>query len=125
MVGAATIQSIDVDTLPVLMILMRSRSITEIFTIVHGNVGVNELLTNLIQAVDVFQEQRRADIGVEEERHARERVKQEQDRAYQESLAADRYKTITFLVQTFRSCKRNKKYIAEQKRRRNRCRNSL
>ena len=92
MVGAATIRSIDVDTLPVLMILMRSRSVTEIFTIVHGNVGVNELLTNLIQAVDVFQEQRRADITVEEERHARERVKQEQDRAYQESLAVDRAK---------------------------------
>lgn len=36
------------------------------------------------------QEQRRTDIGVEEERQARERVKQEQDRAYQESLAADR-----------------------------------
>lgn len=89
--GAAAIQNIDVDTLPVLMIIMRSRSVTEIFTIVHGNVGVNELLTNLIQAVDVFQDRRRADIGVEEERQARERVKQEQDRAYQESLAADRY----------------------------------
>lgn len=34
---------------------MRSRSTTEIFTIVHGNVGVNELLTNLIHAVDIFQ----------------------------------------------------------------------
>jgi len=37
------------------MIIMRSRSNTEIFTIVHGNVGVNELLTNLVQAVDIFQ----------------------------------------------------------------------
>ncbi|EZA56540.1 FAS-associated factor 1 isoform X3 [Ooceraea biroi] len=91
-VGSLAISGIDVDTLPVLMIIMRSRSNTEIFTIVHGNVGVNELLTNLVQAVDIFQEQRRADIGVEEERQARERVKQEQDRAYQESLAADRAK---------------------------------
>nr|XP_012222089.1 PREDICTED: FAS-associated factor 1 isoform X2 [Linepithema humile] len=91
-VGSLAVSSIDVDTLPVLMIIMRSRSNTEIFTIVHGNVGVNELLTNLVQAVDVFQEQRRADISVEEERQARERVKQEQDRAYQESLAVDRAK---------------------------------
>ncbi|XP_011867105.1 PREDICTED: FAS-associated factor 1 isoform X1 [Vollenhovia emeryi] len=91
-VGSLAVSSIDVDTLPILMIIMRSRSNTEIFTIVHGNVGVNELLTNLVQAVDVFQEQRRADIGVEEERQARERVKQEQDKAYQESLAADRAK---------------------------------
>jgi len=54
-VGSLAVSSIDVDTLPVLMIIMRSRSNTEIFTIVHGNVGVNELLTNLVQAVDVFQ----------------------------------------------------------------------
>lgn len=54
-VGSLAVSSIDVDTLPVLMIIMRSRSNTEIFNIVHGNVGVNELLTNLVQAVDVFQ----------------------------------------------------------------------
>lgn len=54
-VGSLAVSSIDVNTLPVLMIIMRSRSNTEIFTIVHGNVGVNELLTNLVQAVDVFQ----------------------------------------------------------------------
>lgn len=92
MIGSEAVRNIDVDTLPVLMILMRSRSTTEIFTIVNGNVGVNELLINLIHAVDVFQEQKNADIGAEEERQARERVKQEQDRAYQESLAVDRAK---------------------------------
>lgn len=91
-VAALAMKNIDVDTLPVLVIIMRTRSNTEIFTIVHGNVGVNELLTNLIHAVDVFQEQRRTDIEVEEEREARERVKQEQDEAYQESLAADKAK---------------------------------
>lgn len=91
-IAALALRNIDVDTLPVLVIIMRSRSNTEIFTTVHGNVGVNELLTNLLHAVDVFQEKRRADIWVEGERQAREKVKQEQDRAYQESLAADRAK---------------------------------
>lgn len=55
LVGSEAVRNIDVDILPVLIILMRSRSTTEIFTIVHGNVGVNELLTNLIHAVDIFQ----------------------------------------------------------------------
>ncbi|XP_003703822.1 fas associated factor casp isoform X1 [Megachile rotundata] len=91
-VATLAMKNIDVDTLPALVIIMRTRSNTEIFTIVHANVGVNELLTSLIHVVEVFQEQRRTDIGVEEERQARERVKQEQDRAYQESLAADRAK---------------------------------
>ncbi|EGI70162.1 PREDICTED: FAS-associated factor 1 isoform X1 [Acromyrmex echinatior] len=113
-VGSLAVSSIDVDTLPVLMIIMRSRSNTEIFTIVHGNVGVNELLTNLVQAVDVFQEQRRADIGVEEERQARERVKQEQDRAYQESLAADRAKEEAKQIQE--ELEKKKKEQAENER---------
>ncbi|KAL0127510.1 hypothetical protein PUN28_003057 [Cardiocondyla obscurior] len=113
-VGSLAVSSIDVDTLPVLMIIMRSRSNTEIFTIVHGNVGVSELLTNLVQAVDVFQEQRRADIGVEEERQARERVKQEQDRAYQESLAADRAKEEAKQMQE--ELQKKKKEQAENER---------
>ncbi|XP_014207984.1 FAS-associated factor 1 [Copidosoma floridanum] len=87
-----TVRGIDVDTMPVMIIIMRSRSNTDIFTIVHGNVGVNELLTNLIEAVDVFQEQRQNDVEFEDERQARERVKEEQDQAYYESLAADRAK---------------------------------
>jgi FAS-associated factor 2 len=55
-----------------------------------GNVGVSELLTSLIQAVDVFTEQQRMEIREEDERAARELVKREQDAAYQESLEADR-----------------------------------
>lgn len=48
-------ENIDVDTLPALVIIMRARSITEMFTVIHANVGVNELLTNLIHVVEVFQ----------------------------------------------------------------------
>lgn len=55
-----------------------------------GNVGVSELLTSLIQAIDVFTEQQRMEIREEDERAARELVKREQDAAYQESLEADR-----------------------------------
>ena len=55
-----------------------------------GNVGVSELLTSLIQAVDVFTEQQRVEMREENERAARELVKREQDAAYQESLEADR-----------------------------------
>lgn len=53
--AAMTVRNIEVDVMPVLMIIMRSRSNTDVFTIIHGNVGVNELLTNIIEAVDVFQ----------------------------------------------------------------------
>ncbi|KAJ9584098.1 hypothetical protein L9F63_021570 [Diploptera punctata] len=62
-VAAMTIRNIDVERLPALLVIMRMRSSTEIFTVVHGNVGVT-----------------------------RELVKREQDAAYQESLEADRAK---------------------------------
>ena len=57
---------------------------------ISGNVGVSELLTSLIQAVDVFTDQQRIEVREEYERAARELVKREQDAAYQESLEADR-----------------------------------
>lgn len=113
-IAALALRNIDVNTLPVLVIIMRSRSNTEIFTTVHGNVGVNELLTNLLHAVDVFQEKRRADIWVEGERQAREKVKQEQDRAYQESLAADRAKEEAKQMQE--ELEKRKKEQAENER---------
>lgn len=56
-----------------------------------GNVGVSELLTSLIQSVDVFSEQQRLEMREEDERSARELVKREQDEAYEESLETDRY----------------------------------
>lgn len=54
-VATLAMKNIDVDTLPAVVIIMRTRSNTEIFTIVHANVGVNELLTSLIHVVEVFQ----------------------------------------------------------------------
>ncbi|XP_075216778.1 fas associated factor casp [Lycorma delicatula] len=90
--AAVTVRNIDVERLPALIIIMRMRSNTEIFTVVNGNVGVNELLTSLIQAVDVFSEQQRQEIKEEEERAAREMIKIEQDQAYQASLEIDRAK---------------------------------
>ncbi|XP_067002925.1 FAS-associated factor 1 [Anabrus simplex] len=106
-VAAMTIRNIEVERLPALLIIMRMRSTTEIYTVVHGNLGVSELLTSLIQAVDVFSEQQRLEIREEEERAARELVKREQDAAYQQSLEADRAKE---------EAKRNQELIENQEK---------
>lgn len=52
---------------------------------------MSELLTCLLEASDVFSHQQSIDLKDEEERAAREMIKVEQDRAYQASLAMDRY----------------------------------
>lgn len=64
------------------------------FDIIAGNTSLDELMTHLVQVVEVFKEQQLAEIREEEERMAREQMLAEQDAAYQESLAADRAKVI-------------------------------
>lgn len=90
--AAMSLRNIPVDRLPAIVLIMKIRSTTEIFNVVNGNVGVNELLSSLIECVEVFTEHQRVEIKEEQERAERELVKLEQDLAYRESLAADRAK---------------------------------
>ncbi|KAJ8876265.1 hypothetical protein PR048_024175 [Dryococelus australis] len=114
-VAAMAIRNINMERLPALIIIMRMRSATEIFQVVHGNVGVSELLTSLIQAVDVFTDQQRLEVREEEERSAREMVKMEQDVAYEQSLATDRAKEEAKRTQELREFQeREKREMKEQ-----------
>ncbi|XP_075981761.1 fas associated factor casp isoform X2 [Anticarsia gemmatalis] len=91
-VASMTIRSIPVDRLPALVIIMRVRSNTEIYSVINGNVGVSELLGGLVEALERFSAARDDEARMERERDARQRVKREQDEAYQRSLEADRAK---------------------------------
>ncbi|KAJ8928857.1 hypothetical protein NQ314_018514 [Rhamnusium bicolor] len=90
--AAMSLRNIPVDRLPAIVLIMKIRSTTEIFNVVHGNVGVNELLSSLIECVEVFTEHQRVEVKEEQERAERELVKLEQDLAFRESLEADRAK---------------------------------
>lgn len=87
-----SLRNIPVDRLPAMVLIMKIRSATEIFNVINGNVGVNELLSTLIECVEVFSEHQSVEIKEEAERAERELVKWEQDQAYRESLEADRAK---------------------------------
>lgn len=71
---------------------MRIRGSTDIFNVIEGNLGVNEFLSRLLEAVELFTTQQKIEIKEEEDRSERERVKLEQDIAFHESLAADKAK---------------------------------
>lgn len=90
--AAVSLRNIPIDRLPAIVLIMKIRSSTDIFSVVHGNVGVNELLSSLIEAVELFTDHQRVEIKEEQERAERELVKWEQDQAYRESLEADRAK---------------------------------
>lgn len=53
--------------------------------------GVSELVGQLVEAIERFGAAREQDAKQEHEREARQRVKREQDEAYQMSLEADRW----------------------------------
>ncbi|XP_033636395.1 FAS-associated factor 1-like [Asterias rubens] len=91
-VTTATVRNLNQDKFPLLLIVMRIRSNTEVFSVLQGNTGIDEMMTSLIHAVDMFTEQRQTEIEQENDRRAAEQLKQEQDAAYQASLMADRAK---------------------------------
>lgn len=59
-----------------------------------GNGVLDEVMTSLLHATEMFEEQRATEVQEEEAREAREAVKAEQDAAYMESLKADRAKVL-------------------------------
>lgn len=90
--GVGTIRSLDRERYPVIIIVSRVRSATEICSVIGGIGTVDELMGNLMHSIELFQTQQKSDVREEEEREARERVKREQDEAYEASLNADRAK---------------------------------
>lgn len=56
-----------------------------------GDCNISELLSSLINAQEMFAMQQQIEIREEGERNMREMIKVEQDEAYQQSLAIDRY----------------------------------
>ncbi|KAL1513565.1 hypothetical protein ABEB36_002962 [Hypothenemus hampei] len=87
-----SLKNIPIDRLPAMVLIMKIRSATEVFNVINGNVGVNELLSTLIESVEVFSGHQSVEVKEEAERAERELVKWEQDEAYRASLEADRKK---------------------------------
>uniref|UniRef100_A0A0P5N633 FAS-associated factor n=1 Tax=Daphnia magna TaxID=35525 RepID=A0A0P5N633_9CRUS len=90
--ASRTLRNFEVDKLPLLLIVTRSRATNEVLAMIPGSLNVDEMMTQLLHAVEMFSEQQRVEIAEEDERSARETVKREQDEAYQLSLEADRAK---------------------------------
>lgn len=107
--AAVTVRSIPVEHMPTVLLVAKIRSQIEIFSVIHGNIGLDDLYSSLIEARETYQEQLAVEIREEEERLAREQVKMEQDAAYHESLLADRAKE---------EAKRQKEMMAATERKR-------
>lgn len=86
------IRNLAVSQFPIIIIIRKYRSVCEVADIIHGNINGDELYIHLMMNSDAFSEQMKIEIREENERNEREVLMQEQQRAYQESLLADRAK---------------------------------
>lgn len=109
MTASITVRNIATDRLPAILVISKNRSQCEVFQVIYGNVGVDDLLSKLMEASDMYSEQLKIELREENERMAREQVKLEQDAAYRESLEADRAK---------QEAKRQKEMMVQSERRR-------
>lgn len=109
MTASITVRNIPADRLPAILVISKNRSQCEVFQVIYGNVSVDDLLSQLMEASDMYAEQLKIELREENERSAREQVKLEQDAAYRESLEADRAK---------QEAKRQKELMVQSERRR-------
>lgn len=91
-IAFSQIKSYIPNKLPLVLIISRARSTNEVSSVIQGCINLDELMSSLINAYELFQDQQRQDITEEDERERRERIKREQDEAYEASLVADRLK---------------------------------
>lgn len=110
-----TVRNISVDKLPSILVIGKSRlsgrTSCEVLSVIHGkfslfyffklrdfysncfsllgNVGLDDLLSRLLESVEMYNEHLQVEIAEEDARAARDQVKAEQDMAYQETLQAD------------------------------------
>jgi hypothetical protein len=79
----------DKDSYPLLLVLIRSRGSLELITVIEGKSTPSEVLLNLIQSHDSFEQQQQRDAEDEIMREKREDLKKQQENEYHQSLQAD------------------------------------
>ncbi|XP_023307578.2 FAS-associated factor 1 [Lucilia cuprina] len=91
--ASMTVRNISIDKLPSILVIGKSRlsgrTSCEILSVIHGNVGLDDLLSRLLESVEMYNQHLQGEISEEDARAARDQVKAEQDMAYQETLQAD------------------------------------
>ena len=81
--------SVESDIFPLLLIVIRTRGSLELINIIEGKSTPSEVLSNLIQSHESFEQQRLRDVDEEVMREKRENLKKQQEDEYEQSRQAD------------------------------------
>ncbi|CAF0972713.1 unnamed protein product [Rotaria sordida] len=86
---AQRVGSTENDSFPLLLIVIRSRGSLELINVIEGKSTPSEVLLNLIQSYESYEQQRLRDVDEEIMRENRENLKKQQEDEYEQSLQAD------------------------------------
>jgi hypothetical protein len=86
---AQRVSTMEKDAFPLILILIRSRGSLELLNVIEGKSTPSEVLLNLIQSHESFEQQRLRDVDEELMREKRENLKKQQEDEYEQSLQAD------------------------------------
>lgn len=86
---AQRVATMERNSFPLLLIVIRNRGILELVNVIEGKSTPNEVLANLMQSHDSFEEQRMRDTDEELMREKRENLKKQQEDEYEQSIQAD------------------------------------
>lgn len=89
---ADTVKRVPKDGFPMLVLAQGRGRSCDVNSIIQGNTSLDELMVKLIKAVEDADVQKQEDIRMEQISEARERIKREQEAAYEESLQQDKEK---------------------------------
>ncbi|EDW85524.1 uncharacterized protein Dwil_GK23123 [Drosophila willistoni] len=90
--ASLTARNIKLDKMPAIMLVGKTRQLgrhCEVLSVIHGNLGLDELLIRVMATCEMYEEQLQVEIRDDIERAARDQVKAEQDQAYEATLQAD------------------------------------
>lgn len=86
---ARQVAEMEKDAFPLLLIVVRSRGFLDLINVIEGKSTPSEVLLNLMQSHDEFDQQRQRDMKEETIRETRENLKKQQEDEYNQSLEAD------------------------------------
>ncbi|KAI0989185.1 hypothetical protein GJ496_009894 [Pomphorhynchus laevis] len=89
-----SIEDMETDRFPVILVLAKGRSAIESVGMIHGSENFETVMTKMTSFAEQFEKTREEGLAYEIERESRNLIKQEQDRAYQNSLDKDKEKAL-------------------------------
>ena len=110
---AQRVFSMDKDAYPLILIFTRTHGSLELINVIEGKCTPSEVLLQLIQSHDAFDQQRERDAKEEAMREVRENLKRQQEDEYHQSLQADRAKEEARLAD---EQKQKQERVAHEKR---------